>query len=118
LSGDNLADIRTDSASSTIGEQDGLLKKLTKLCGLTNLVGIHCTAHRLNVTVLSNMQTVQCLDEVDHMLATKYRFYRKSLKTMMKLQNYFEALECELSRPQYLHTFPWIATKVVPYMHW
>jgi hypothetical protein len=57
LSGDSLAGIRTDTANSTIGEQDGLVKKLPKIYGLTNLVDINCTAHRLNATAF-NMKIV------------------------------------------------------------
>jgi hypothetical protein len=67
--------MRTDTADSKIREQDGLVTKLPKFYGLTNLVDIHYIAHRLNVTVLTNMNIVQYLDEVDHMLATTYKFY-------------------------------------------
>lgn len=55
LSGDCLVGTRTDGASSMI-EQNGLVAKLSKMDGLTHLVGIHCTAHRLKLTVLSSMK--------------------------------------------------------------
>jgi hypothetical protein len=82
-----LAGTRTDGANSPIGERDGLVAKLLKLHGLKHLVGIHCTAHRLNVTLFSSMKIGQYLDEVDHMLATRYKFYRKFPKIMRQLHN-------------------------------
>jgi hypothetical protein len=56
--------VATDRASSTIGEHNGLVAKLSEWDWLTLLVGICCTSQRLNLTVHSYMKGVKYPDEV------------------------------------------------------
>lgn len=112
LSGNRLVGIGTDGASSMVGAQNGLVKKMSQLDGLGHLMGVHCVAHRLNLIVLSSIKNVKYLEEIDSVLVMLCKFYRKSPKRMRELQNVSKVLECELLKPQYLHTVRWVSSKV------
>lgn len=112
LTGGKLIGIGTDGASSMIGEQNGLIAKLSQFEGLSRLIGIHCIAHRLNLSVLSSVKEVKYLDQIDSAIVSLCKFYRKSPKRMRELHNVSEALECELLKPQYFHTVRWVGSKV------
>jgi hypothetical protein len=60
--------------------------------------GVHCPQAKPDCTELH--EECKILEEVDGMLVTEWKFYKKSPKRILHFLNVSEALECELLRPQ------------------
>ncbi|MEE6461244.1 hypothetical protein FKM82_001240 [Ascaphus truei] len=112
MSGKSLVGIGTDGAAIMVGEENGLVAKLTKLDGLEHVVGIHCNTHNLLFSVLSSIKNVKYMEEVDGVLQRLYSFYYFSPKRMRQLKKVSQALECELVKLHNLRSVRWVASKV------
>ncbi|MEE6461243.1 hypothetical protein FKM82_001239 [Ascaphus truei] len=112
MSGKSLVGIGTDGATIMVGEENGLVAKLTKLDGLEHVVGIHCNTHNLLFSVLSYIKNVKYMEEVDGVLQRLYSFYYFSPKRMRQLKKVSQALECELVKLHNLRSVRWVASKV------
>jgi hypothetical protein len=56
------------------------MAKVSKCCGLTNVVRVDGVSQRLNVIILSPMKSVQYLDEAVSMIATTEVIWQKVAK--------------------------------------
>ena len=46
-----------------IGAENGLVQKVCQ--NLSHVIGIHCVAHRLNLSVLSSVKDGKCIDDLE-----------------------------------------------------
>ncbi|XP_073537153.1 zinc finger protein 862-like [Phyllobates terribilis] len=110
LSSSHLIAIGTDGAASMIGTENGLVQKIRQ--NISHLIGIHCVAHRLNLSVLSSVKQAKLIDDFDSILKKLYQFYQYSPKRMRQLKQVAENLQLTILKFQYLHNVRWVASKV------
>ncbi|XP_073524940.1 zinc finger protein 862-like [Phyllobates terribilis] len=110
LSSSHLIAIGTDGAASMIGTENGLVQKIRQ--NISHLIGIHCVAHRLNLSVLSSVKQAKLIDDFDSILKKLYKFYQYSPKRMRQLKQVAENLQLTILKFQYLHNVRWVASKV------
>ncbi|XP_070587501.1 zinc finger protein 862-like [Erythrolamprus reginae] len=110
LSSSHLIAIGTDGAASMIGTENGLVQKIRQ--NISHLIGIHCVAHRLNLSVLSSVKQAKLIDDLDSILKKLYQFYQYSPKRMRQLKQVAENLQLTILKFQYLHNVRWVASKV------
>jgi hypothetical protein len=80
LSSSNLIGIGNDGAASLLGTEHGLIKKVRS--NLSHLIGVHCVAHRLNLSVLSAVKNGRFIDDIDSTLKKLHKFYQNSPKRL------------------------------------
>ncbi|XP_040177111.1 zinc finger protein 862-like [Rana temporaria] len=110
LFSNKLIGIGTDGAASMIGAEDGLVQKVRR--NLSHVIGIHCVAHRLNLSVLSSVKEGKCIDDLDSVLKKLYQFYQQSPKRMRQLKQVAESFHEKIQNFQYLHNIRWVSSKV------
>ncbi|XP_073532536.1 zinc finger protein 862-like [Phyllobates terribilis] len=106
----HLIAIGTDGAASMIETENGLVQKIRQ--NISHLIGIHCVAHRLNLSVLSSVKQAKLIDDFDSILKKLYQFYQYSPKRMRQLKQVAENLQLTILKFQYLHNVRWVASKV------
>jgi hypothetical protein len=79
----NLIGIDTDNAASLLRTEHGLLKKVRS--NLSHVIGVHCVAHRLNLSVLSAVKNGKFFDDTDSTLKKLHKFYQYSPKGLRQL---------------------------------
>jgi hypothetical protein len=99
LSSSNLTGISTDDAASLLGTEHGLIKKVRS--NLSNVIGVHCVAHRLNLSVLSAVKNGKFIDDTDSTLKKLYKFYRYSPERLRQLKQVAESLQTITVKCQY-----------------
>jgi hypothetical protein len=110
LSSRNLICIGTDGAAFLLGTEHGLIKKVRS--NLSHLIGVHCAAHRPNLSVLSAVENGKFIDYVDSTLKKLYQFYQYSPKRLQQLKQVAESLQTSILKFQYLHNVRWVASIV------
>jgi hypothetical protein len=80
LSSSNLIGIGTDDAASLLETEHGLIKKVRS--NLSYVIGVHCVAHRLNLSVLSAVKNGKFVDDIDSTLKKLCKFYEYSPKRL------------------------------------
>jgi hypothetical protein len=78
LSSSNLIGTGTDDAVFLLGTEHGLIKNVRS--NLSHVIGVHCVAHRLNVSVLSAVKNGKFIDDIDSTLKKLYKFYHEFSK--------------------------------------
>jgi hypothetical protein len=75
LSSSQCIGIGIDGATSLIGVENGFVQKVRK--NLSHVISIHCIARRINLSVLSAVKNVKCIDDIDSILKQLYKFYQR-----------------------------------------
>ena len=75
---DKLVAIGTDGAAVMLGHKGGVIAKLRQHLEKPGLVGIHCSAHRLELAYKDATKSVKLYNSVALMLTNLYLFYRNS----------------------------------------
>jgi hypothetical protein len=76
------------------------------------VINILCIAHRIDLSVMSAVKNVKCIDDFDSIFKQLYKFYHSSPKRMNQLKKVSEILEQQILKFQYLHAVRWVASKV------
>jgi hypothetical protein len=79
---------------------------------LSHVIGVHCAAHRPNLSVLCAVENGKFTDYIDSTLKKLYKFYHYSPKRLPQLKQIAESLQTSILKFQYLHNVRWVASKV------
>ncbi|XP_036001453.1 zinc finger protein 862-like [Fundulus heteroclitus] len=88
--GSKLVAIGTDGASVMTGSKNGVVSKLKG--DKSYIIGIHCMAHRLELSFSDAMRSNLIFQKVEDLLCGLYTFYHTSPLNRAKLINSFQAL--------------------------
>jgi hypothetical protein len=59
---------------------------------LSHVIGVHCVAHRLNLSVLSSVKNGKFINDINSTLKKLYKFYQYSPKRLRQLKQVAESL--------------------------
>ena len=102
-----LVALGSDGAAVMQGKSGGVISFLKKEVG-DWVVGIHCSAHRLELAVKKAMQGVKLASDVDKLLLDLYLFYHASTVRRATLANTFDALSMRHSIPTRVGGSRWL----------
>ena len=96
----------SDGASVYVGRQNGVVAKLR--VEIPWLIGVHCIAHRLELSVLDALKDEQQLRNVQEMLQGLYKHYHYSPKALRELKELAQALDEKINKPVNLRATRWL----------
>jgi hypothetical protein len=73
---------------------------------------MYCIACRINLSALSAVKNVNCVDDIDSYVKQLYKFDHSSPLIMNQVRKVTEILEQQVLKFQYLHDVRWFASKV------
>lgn len=97
-----------DGASVMMGKVGGMVAKLRDDVG-PHLIGVHCTAHRLELTIKDAAKKVDYITKVDNMLQELYKVYHYSAKNWHCLEETARALGMKALKPPNIMGTRWVA---------
>ena len=104
---DKLVSCIVDGAAVMTGSISGVVTRMKEEA--PHLIGIHCTAHRLELAIRDGAKSMGFLTEVDTMLQKLYKFYHYSAKNWEGLQTCSQALAVSIRKPPNIMGTRWIA---------
>ena len=87
----------SDGASAMLGKKSGVLALLKEQ--QPSLIGIHCSAHRLELCYKDAMKKVPMAEKVLTLLTGLYYMYRNSPLNRTNLKNAFRCLSINIKLP-------------------
>lgn len=100
----------TDGAAVMTGSKSGMVTLMRK--EMPWLLGFHCIAHRLELSVLDVMKAEKHVAQVKDLLQGLYKQYHYSPKALRELNEVAEALEENVSKPTNI-----LGTRWTPHIH-
>ena len=97
----------SDGAAVMQGRSGRVISYLKKEVG-DWVVGIHCSAHRLELAIKKAIQGVKLVSDVDKLLLDLYLFYHVSTVRRATLTNTFDALSMPHSMPTRVGGSRWL----------
>jgi hypothetical protein len=102
--------LEIDGAENMVGHNLGLAKQMKDIC--SNMLSIHCVAHRLQLAVIDVSKDTGYLKIFDNVVRNIFNFYHGSSKRLYTLNEISEVLEEEILKLRDIHTVRWLASKV------
>ena len=90
-------DFGSDGASVYVGRLNGVVAKLR--VEIPWLLGVHCIAHRLELSVLDALKDEEQLNNVQEMLQGLYKHYHYSPKALRELKELGQVLDEKINKP-------------------
>jgi hypothetical protein len=85
LSYSELIGIDTDGEASLIGVENGFVQKVYQILSHVINIQLHCP--QKNLSVLSAVKNVKCIDDTDSILKHLYKFYHPSARRINQLRS-------------------------------
>ena len=99
-------DFGSDGASVYVGRLNGVVAKLR--VEIPWLLGVHCIAHRLELSVLDALKDEEQLSNVQEMLQGLYKHYHYSPKALRELKELAQVLDEKINKPVNLRGTRWL----------
>lgn len=99
-------DFGSDGASVYVGGLNGVVAKLR--VEIPWLLGAHCIAHRLELSVLDALKDEEQLNNVQEMLQGLYKHYHYSPKALRELKELAQVLDEKINKPVNLRGTRWL----------
>ena len=99
-------DFGSDGASVYVGRLNGVVAKLR--VEIPWLLGVHCIAHRLELSVLDALKDEEQLNNVQEMLQGLYKHYQYSPKALRELKELAQVLDEKINKPVNLRGTRWL----------
>ena len=96
----------SDGASVCVGRLNGVVAKLH--VEIPWLLGVHCIAHRLELSVLDAHKDEEQLKNVQEMLQGLYKHYHYSPKALRELKELAQLLDEKINKPVHLRGTRWL----------
>ena len=96
----------SDGASVYVGRLNGVVAKLR--VEIPWLLGVHCIAHRLELSVLDALKDEEQLNNVQEMLQGLYKHYHYSPKALRELKELAQVLDEKINKPVNLRGTRWL----------
>ena len=96
----------SDGASAYVGRLNGVVAKLH--VEIPWLLGVHCIAHRLELSVLDALKDEEQLKNVQEMLQGLYKHYHYSPKALRELKELTQLLDEKINKPVNLRGTWWL----------
>ena len=96
----------SDRASVYVGRLNGVVAKLR--VEIPWLLGVHCIAHRLELSVFDALKDEEQLKNVQEMLQGLYKHYHYSPKALRELQELAQLLDEKINKPLNLRGTRWL----------
>lgn len=95
----------SDGASVYVGRLNGVVAKLR--VEIPWLLGVHCIAHRLELSFLDALKDEEQLNNVQEMLQGLYKHYHYSPKALRELKELAQVLDEKINKPVNLRGTRW-----------
>ena len=99
-------DFGSDGASVYVGRLNGVVAKLR--VEIPWLLGVHCIAHRLELSVLDALKDEEQLNNVQEMLQGLYKHYHYSPKALRELKELAQVLDEKINKLVNLRGTRWL----------
>lgn len=99
-------DFGSDGASVYVGRLNGVVAKLR--VEIPWLLGVHCIAHRLELSVLDALKDEEQLNNVQETLQGLYKHYHYSPKALRELKELAQVLDEKINTPVNLRGTRWL----------
>ena len=96
----------SDGASVYVGRLNGVVAKLH--VEIPWLLGVHCIAHRLELSVLDALKDEEQLKNVQEMLQGLYKHYHYSPKALRDFKEFAQLLDEKINKPVNLRGTRWL----------
>jgi hypothetical protein len=78
------------------GAENSLHKKIGQ--NVNHVTGLHCVAHRLNMSVLNSVKNGKYTEDYDSILKRLHKLYQYSPKTMGQIKQVAKSLHCSIKK--------------------
>ncbi|XP_049892465.1 zinc finger protein 862-like isoform X1 [Epinephelus moara] len=102
-----LVAVATDGAAVMVGVRTGVVQRLRR--DRPYLVGVHCMAHRLELSFKDSVKNIVLFKKVEELLTGLYTFYHVSPLNRSHLKNSFAALKLAPIMPTRVGGTRWVA---------
>jgi hypothetical protein len=106
---DSLVNCTADGAAVNFGVHTGVISRVKRM--KPHVIGLHCTAHRLELGLKNSTKNFLFMDTVNNFLENIWKFYKYSPQNWVGLKEAGVALGITVKKPSKAKGTRWVAHK-------